>query len=210
MSEQNKIKKNVYNIKIILLGEGEVGKTNLINAYFGNNFIEDKIKTEKLNKSYDKIEIKNNICYIDIWDTVGQEKFRSLANNFIKGSHIIIFVYDITRKKTFTELDYWVGTVREQIDDEKVIFGLVGNKIDLFEKEEVEKEEGEKYAKKIIAYFTETSAKENPEGFKEFVNKLIEKLFLNGDNIKKEGNIVEKIQPNIKLEENVETKKKCC
>ena len=101
MSEQNKIKKNVYNIKIILLGEGEVGKTNLINAYFGNNFIEDKIKTEKLNKSYDKIEIKNNICYIDIWDTVGQEKFRSLANNFIKGSHIIIFVYDITRKKNF-------------------------------------------------------------------------------------------------------------
>ena len=215
MSEQNKIKKNVYNIKIILLGEGEVGKTKLINAYFGNDFTEDNSNTEKPSRSFDKIEIKNNICYIDIWDTMGQEKYRSMTSNFIKGSHIIIFVYDITRKKTLTELDYWVGLVKEQIDNENVIFGLVGNKIDLFDNVEVEKEEGEKYAKEIIAYFSEASAKENPKGFNNFVNRLIEKLFLNEDNIEKEGNIIEKIENSMKIEKkNIKKKKKeknkCC
>ena len=216
MSEQKKIiKKNVYNIKIILLGEGEVGKTKLINAYFGNDFTEDNSNTEQPSRSFDKIEIKNNICYIDIWDTMGQEKYRSMTSNFIKGSHIIIFVYDITRKKTLTELDYWVGLVKEQIDNENVIFGLVGNKIDLFDNVEVEKEEGEKYAKEIIAYFSEASAKENPKGFNKFVNKLIEKLFLNEDNIEKEGNIVEKIENSMKIEKkNIKKKKKeknkCC
>ena len=211
MSEQNKIKKNIYNLKIILLGEGGVGKTNLINAYFGNNFVEERIATQKPNKSYDKVEIKDNICYIDIWDTMGQEEYRSTTNSFIKGSHIIIFVYDITNKKTFTELDYWVNKAKEEINTEKVIFGLAGNKIDLFDNSQVEKEEGEEYAKKILAYFCETSAKENPQGFKKFVNKLVEKLFLNENNITKEGSFIEKNEDNnIKLGDNQDKKKKCC
>ena len=202
------IKKSIYNIKIILLGESGVGKTNLINAYFGNDFKSDVLTTANPSQSHDKIEIKNNICYIDVWDTMGHEQYRSVTKSFIKGSHIIIFVYDITDKKSFKELEYWVNKVNEEIDNNKIIKGLAANKIDLFEKGQVSKNEGEDYGKKIGAYFCETSAKEDRKGFKKFVIKLVEKLFINEDNIEKEGNIIEKRNETIQIKEKKEEEKK--
>ena len=208
------IKKNIYNIKIILLGISGVGKTNLIDTYFGNNFNPDSTPSSNPSQSHDKIIINDNICYIDIWDTMGQEKYLSITQNFIKGSHIIIFVYDITNKDSFTELDYWVNKVNDEIDIDIIIKGLTSNKIDLFEDSQVEKNEGEEYAKKIGAYFCETSAKVNPKVFKKFVKYLLEQLFNNKDNIKKEGNIFEKSNECIDIgEKKVKKKKKkkeCC
>ena len=202
------IKKNIYNIKIILLGESGVGKTNLINAYFGGNFNPEILMTATPIQSHEKIEIKNNICYIDIWDTMGHEQYRSITKTFIKGSHIIIFVYDITNKNTFTKLEYWVNKVNDEIDNDKIIKGLAANKIDLFENSQVGKKEGEDYGKTIGAFFCETSAKEDKKGFKEFVYKLVEKLLINEDNIKKEGNIIEKNNDNFKIGEKKEEEKK--
>ena len=208
------IKKNIYNIKIILLGISGVGKTNLIDTYFGNNFNPDSTPSSNPSQSHDKIIINDNICYIDIWDTMGQEKYLSVTQNFIKGSHIIIFVYDITNKDSFTELDYWVNKVNDEIENDKIIKGLTANKIDLFEDSQVEKNEGEEYAKKIGAYFCETSAKVNPKVFKKFVKNLLEQLFNNKDNIKKEGNIFEKSNEYIEIGEKIVKKKKkkkeCC
>ena len=160
------ITKIIYNIKIILLGETGVGKTNLINAYFGNAFNPNNLTTTNPNQSHGKLEIKNKICYIDIWDTMGQEQYRAVTTNFIKGSHIVIFIYDITSKNTFEGLDFWVQKAKEDLDESKTIFGVVGNKIDLFEEAQVEKEVGEKYANKIKAYFCEASAKENRKALK--------------------------------------------
>ena len=147
------IKKNIYNIKIILLGISGVGKTNLIDTYFGNTFNPNSTPSSNPSQSHDKIIINDNICYIDIWDTMGQEKYLSITQNFIKGSHIIIFVYDITNKDSFTELDYWVNKVNDEIDNDKIIKGLTANKIDLFEDSQVEKNEGEEYAKKNRSIF---------------------------------------------------------
>ena len=89
----NKIKKDIYNIKIILLGESGVGKTNLINAYFGNSFVSDISITATPNQSHDKVDVGNNICYIDIWDTMGQEKYHSMTKSFIKA--ILLYLYMI-------------------------------------------------------------------------------------------------------------------
>ena len=201
------IKKNIYNIKIILLGESGVGKTNLINAYFGNNFMHNMSLTASPSQSHGKIEIKNNICYIDMWDTMGQEKYRSMTKNFIKGSHIIIFVYDITNKKTFNELEYWAKLINDELGNDKIVKGLAANKTDLFDDSEVEKKDGENYGKKIGAYFCETSAKEDRKGFKNFVRKLVEKLLINEDNIEIEGNIIEKNNENIQIGEKKEEDK---
>jgi len=207
------ITKIIYNIKIILLGETGVGKTNLINAYFGNSFNPNNLTTTNPNQSHGKLEIKNKICYIDIWDTMGQEQYRAVTTNFIKGSHIVIFIYDITSKNTFEGLDFWVQKAKEDLDESKTIFGVVGNKIDLFEEAQVEKEVGEKYANKIKAYFCEASAKENRKAFKKYVDKLVEKLFLDDSNVKEEGNIIEKTKSIISLENKPpknDKKKGCC
>ena len=120
---------------------------------------------------------------IMMWDTAGQEKFRSINKIFIKESKIVIFVYDIIRRSTFEEIPWWVNYVKELLGDE-AIFGLVGNKADLFDKEEeikeqkkefdlVDKKEASIYAEQIGALFIETSAKEDSKGFIQFITKIV-------------------------------------
>ena len=122
--------------------------------------------------------IENNNLNVTLWDTMGAERFRSVTTNFIKDSSVVIFVYDITKKETIVELNYWVDTVKREIGDEEVIFGLAANKIDLINESQIEKEEGEQYAQDIGAIFFETSAKIKV-GFESLLNKLLEKLVLN-------------------------------
>ena len=178
MSEKINTKK-IYYIKIILLGETGVGKTNLINIYLDKEYNDYEMPTTDSNQSYKTIKIKNNILKITFWDTMGQERHRAITKSFIKGSNIVIFVYDITRRETFLELNYWINTSLEILENEEVIFGISANKSDLFFRSEVNKEEGEQYANNINALFSETSAKKNPDGFKIFVEELLEKLISN-------------------------------
>lgn len=176
------------NIKIILLGESKVGKTNLINTYFDKPFLEELGRTEQCDGLKREVEINNKRFTIHIWDTVGNEVYRSLAKNYLRNTHIVIFVYDITRKDTFYELNYWINLVTEELGD-NIVFGLAGNKNDLFLNEEVSKDEGESEAKRINAIFSETSAKVNPKAFEELVLKLLGKLFKLNNIINKEEDI---------------------
>ena len=192
------------NIKIILLGEMGTGKTNLISAYLGNKF-EIFPATIAPKFSQKTVMINEQLYYIDIWDTMGHERYRSLTKNFIRGSHIVIFVYDITNRNSFDELEFWVNCVKEELSYEPVI-GLVGNKIDLFEQEKVSQKDGEDYAEKIGALFEVTSAKENPDGFKDFVKKLIEKLLSKQNSVNITTDIISIKSSQIKKIE----KKNCC
>jgi small GTP-binding protein len=163
-------------MKIILLGETGTGKTSLINNYFGRKFCENEESSISSEVSTKLLEIDQVKYTIDIWDTCGQERYHSVTKLFIKESKIVIFIYNITKMKTFELLDYWVKTTGEILNNNNdVIYGVVGNKADLFEQQEVEKNQGENFAKEVGALFLETSAKEDKLGFKQFVNKLIEK-----------------------------------
>ena len=160
-------------IKVILIGNSAVGKTNLINVASGGSF--DESTKSSLSASF--VIVKKTVSQKDynlyLWDTIGQEKLRSLTKMFFKDSKIVIFVYDITRRDTFEGLKDWHKEVTDTLGDD-IIKGVVGNKSDLFLQEQVKDNEGEKYAKSINARFRATSAKNDPRGFSEFLTELLE------------------------------------
>ena len=101
-------------IKIILLGESGVGKTSIINVFQIENFNENIVSTSCCNFVNKSIKIENKEYILEIWDTAGQEKFRSLNQLFIKDSNIIILVYDISNKNSFLDLSYWYDFINER------------------------------------------------------------------------------------------------
>ena len=160
-------------IKTILVGMSGTGKTNIINAITGQKFEENKFTTSTSSFVDKYMTVKNKKYRLEIWDTAGQEKFRSLTKIFIKDSKIVIFVYDITTRASFEEIDFWVSTVKDILKEDKIVYGLAGNKKDLFQNEAVEEEEGEKKAQEIGALFKLTSAKTG-QGINEFIQSLLE------------------------------------
>ena len=153
--------KGIESVKVVLLGEAGVGKTSIIQQFTSHKFDPDilsSISSQYTAKTIDFLDINRAIKF-DLWDTAGQEKYRALAKIFYKDAKIIIFVYDITNKKSFEGIKkYWFEQVK--IYSEKYsILALVANKDDLYEKQQVDNEEGQNYADEIGAIFQSTSAK---------------------------------------------------
>ena len=200
-------------IKTILVGMSGTGKTNIINAMTNQPFDSDKIST--LTSSFvDKyIEIKKKKYHVELWDTAGQEKYRSLTKIFVKDSRIVIFVYDITTRASFEEIDYWVTTVKE-ILGEGPVYGLIGNKKDLFIKEEIDEDTGRNKANEIGAIFKLTSAKTERAAINDYMNELLEEfLRRNGENIKKEPRrqtIDRSVEVKNKKKKDKNDNNKCC
>ena len=192
-------------IKVILVGESGTGKTSLINIAMGMKFVEGaELSTSAATFVTKIIKIGGKSYTLNLWDTIGQEKFRSLTKIFIKDSKIVIFVYDITRIDSFKELNYWFKTIQDVLGDTAVL-GIAGNKHDLFMKEEVKEEVAEKYAEDKGVPFKLTSAK-NPLSFNTFLEDLLKKY------IEKSGGVIQS-NDGKKLEENKDKQdkgKKCC
>ena len=149
-------------IKIVLIGESGSGKTSIIQQFAYKIFDPNcatSISSQYVSKVLSIPEI-NKSLRIEIWDTAGQERYRSMAKLFYQDAKVIIFVYDVTSKQSFDELiKYWIPEVKNSINEKEVIFGLVANKSDLYELEQVSSEEGNKLAESINAVFQNTSAK---------------------------------------------------
>ena len=170
-------------IKVILLGETGVGKTNIINIATNQNFEPEEKTTIASSFSKVILKIKKKQYQLNIWDTIGQEQFRQLTKLFYNNSKIVIFVYDITSHKSIDELkNYWVKDIESKLGND-IIKGVVANKIDLYLEEEVKEDEGEEFAKSIDAKFLTISAKtDNPDKFKKYITELVEDFLLSGLN----------------------------
>ena len=154
---------NCVDAKVVLVGESGVGKTSIIKQFTSHKFDPDcpaSISSQFSSKVVNISDSKKAIRF-DLWDTAGQEKYRSLAKIFYKDARIIIFVYEITNKKSFEGLqNYWY----QQVNANRlpnVVFALVGNKSDLYNNSEVDEKEASDWADSIGAIFQTTSALSN-------------------------------------------------
>ena len=216
--------------KVVLIGEMGVGKTCILDQFINQEFTEDTestITAQFCRKNFEFPEGKK--ITLDIWDTAGQEKFRSLTRIFYKNAKAVILVYSITNKQTFNELkNYWYDQVKQNCDT-NIIIAIAANKCDLYEQRQVSDEEGENFAKSIGAFFASTSAK-NDSGitnlFDSIAMKMLDHNFNSTDNEKKEKENVENkkdiknaktenqkdnTRNSVKLQTNIQKKKrKCC
>ena len=161
-------------IKIILVGDSGVGKTSIINRYYLNEFRSDIESTQSMNFVIKDILIKGRKIQLNIWDTLGQEKYYSCNKLFIKNSNIVILVYDITRKNSFENLDFWYNCINNELGKDFSL-GLAGNKFDLINQEEVSEEEGIDKAKVWGAHFSLLSAKSDKDGIDIYFEELVKK-----------------------------------
>jgi len=163
MSE-NLTKEDVLICKVVLLGESSVGKTCIITRFIDNLFQQDVITTTGASYATKSILYKdyhNKIIKFEIWDTAGQEKYRSLTQIFYKDAAIAILVYDITSEKSFEEMEnYWYKQIRE-FAPPNIIIGIAGNKFDLFNDEKIPEDKAKNFAKEAGGIFRYTSAKES-------------------------------------------------
>ena len=157
MNEENENGKGEF-IKIMTLGNLAVGKTNFILKYTENKFQETHISTVGLDFKMKKMEINKKNYQIVLFDTAGQERYKSIALNVLKETHGIILMYDITNKTTFESLPDWINNIKDLKGADFPLI-LVGNKIDLEEERKVNKEEGQKLADENKILFFETSNK---------------------------------------------------
>jgi len=218
MSEQEGEKKEdeqtneSTNFKVVILGSTGVGKTCIVNQYLKGEFDENSVTTNGSSYSTKEIIVDDQKIILDIWDTAGQEKYKSLTKYFYKDSKIAIMVYDISEKSTFDELkNFWLGQIQEY-GAKDTIFWVIGNKSDLYIQEEVSENEGKQFAESIGASFKQTSAKNNL-GIKDLFQEIGEACVKSRKGERRKTiklNKKDYEEPQEEVEEKKEKKKKKC
>jgi Ras-related protein Rab-2A len=208
-----------YLLKYIIIGDPSVGKSNILLKYAHNKFTNEYQATIGVEFGAKNLTLDGKIFRIQIWDTAGQENFRSITRAYYKNSVCAIVTYDITNRNSFENVQDWIDEVKSQTPKE-ILLVLVGNKIDLENERVVSFDEGKKLSKNNDMLFFETSAK-NGNGINDvFLNSCreiyqnIEKGFYDLNNeacgIKK-GEQIDNGNINLeKDDENINKKKKCC
>jgi small GTP-binding protein len=148
-----------YIFKLLTLGETTVGKTSILNNYLGNEFREHSVATIGVEFQPKIIDIDQRKIKLIIYDTSGQERFKTIVSNYYKNAHGIVFVFDVTQKNTFELVEYWIKQAKENTDIDFSTCVLFGNKTDLETQRMVTYEEGKQLAEKYQMNFLEGNAK---------------------------------------------------
>ena len=159
--------------KVVLIGDSGVGKTSIISRFATHKF--DPCCQMSLNSQFTQKTMEfpeyNKSLKFDIWDTVGQEKYRSLTKIFYRSADVIIFVYDITSENSFNSIkNYWYTETKNNTDKNPILV-LAANKNDLYKDEKISNNEGKNYANEIKAIFGKISALSNSG-----INRLFENI----------------------------------
>ena len=194
--------KNMIELKILTLGDTSGGKSSFIIKFIDDRFSFNYIATMGLDFKQKVINLNNGQSVrLRIFDTAGQERFKSISLNFIKKADGILLLYDITNRSSFESVNKWIESIHD-VAEEKVTILLIGNKCDLEKERVITKEEGEAKAEQFNMPFFETSCKDGTNINESFLKLSEEVIKKNGTNIKEEG---QRITSN-----KVNKKSKCC
>ena len=211
---QNKIDKYDFNFKIIIIGNSGIGKSSITNRGTKNIFYNDFSSTIGFENYSFNIKLEEKIIHLHIWDTCGQEKFRSLIQNFYRKASLAFIVYSVTDRESFEQVDNWYREVKNNTGNVDIKIFLIGNKIDLENLRVVQTEEGQKYYEENnLTKFFEVSAKSgfNAQNiFIEAAKVLYDDYLSYNQNNKKSIN--KNIMNNeiISNDRNAKRKRKCC
>ena len=188
MSEKKK-RDLVY--KILLLGDWSVGKTCFLMRYTENTFTDIHLSTIGIDYKLKNVTLENgDVAKVQIWDTAGQDRYKSITKSYVRGANGIILIFDVTNQKSFEGIENWIKQVKEQVSS-KVCVALVANKIDDKENREVSEENGMKLAKENGYPYYEASAKEGIN-IEECFDNLIKQISQNyGNTTENEGRQLE-------------------
>ena len=146
------------NLKILLIGDSSVGKSSILLKYIEDKFSENYVSTIGIEYKIKTLIINGKKVLLRIWDTSGQERYRSITQNFYRNANGILFIFDITNRESFENIKNWI--IDSDSADNEVIKVLVGNKIDIDENRKIDNDIVKKYAEKKGMKYFETSAKE--------------------------------------------------
>ena len=147
-----------YVFKYIIIGDPSVGKSCILNQFLNGAFNEDYDITVGVEFGAKTIDFNNKKVKLQIWDTAGQDSFKSITRAYYRGAASALICYDITCRESFENLHGWLDECKANGNPEMTLV-LVGNKIDLAEDREVSTEEGQSFANENNMLFFETSAK---------------------------------------------------
>ena len=175
----NSDKEYEYLIKILIVGDSTVGKTNLIKKYVENKFNESYFASTGIDLITTSIKIEGKSFKIQIWDTAGQEKYRAMTKNLFLKTQGIVIIFDISNETSFINLKSWMNDIKEECSADIPMI-LVGNKLDLEDKRVIDKERAMEFAKNEKLEYIETSSKTG-ENINKALSLIIEKIYQRAD-----------------------------
>ena len=203
-----------YLFKIIIVGDSATGKTSLISKYIDNKFetIHDLTIGVEFRSKIEKIIIDNQeiIVKFHIWDTAGQESFRSIINSYYRGVAGAILLFDVTDRSTFRNIPGWISELKNKSNDIKMPIVLIGNKTDLYERK-ISSKEAKLLADEYNIEYLENSCKNYSSTqiiFNTLIKKIVKRINNNSElpvGVRENGSTT-----TINLENKYYSENKCC
>ena len=197
-------------LKILIIGDSQVGKTSLLLEYVDKTFTEDHIATIGVEYKEKFVKKDDFDIRLQIWDTAGQERFRSITKNIFRNTDGVLFVYDVTNKDSFVNIKNWIKDTENVSKEIKGV--IIGNKIDLIKERKISKEDLEEIGRKYSMPVLEVSVK-NIINVNESFDLIIDELFKNKSKEQIKEKYLRKKKNDLSIstkKTNLKKQKECC